>query len=94
MSPEEIYNLICAIVVPVPKTPPTSVSISDPGFREFEEAMQNYYDRLATLRRQLFDAVPTSMPAWVRSSAYHAWMGAVEQSEHWTTMVSKRRSSS
>jgi hypothetical protein len=81
VKPSQIETLILNLTIPDPCG--KGATISSPEFRKWEEDMQSYYDRLAELRRQLWEAVPDSMPTWVRSAAYHAYIGAIEAAMQW-----------
>jgi len=88
-TPEEIYDLILNLTMPI--IPEPIPSVSDEEFHQWEDKVQAYYDRLAELQRQIHEAVPTDAPFWILGTAYHAWRGGLAEADHWRTKVKRRR---
>jgi hypothetical protein len=88
-TPEEIYDLILNLTMPVLHEPVPSVS--DEEFRQWEDKAQAYYDRVAELRRQIHEAITEDAPLWVQGAVYHSWRGAIAEADHWRAEVKRRR---
>lgn len=86
ITPEQIYDLILDLEMPLPTT-----SALDNEFRKWEDDVQSYYDRLAELRRKLNEAIPEDAPLWVQGATYRAWRGEVSEAERWRASVKRRR---
>jgi hypothetical protein len=88
-TPEEIYDLILNLTMPI--LPESIPSVSDEEFHQWEDKVQVYYERVAELRRQIHEAIPEDAPLWVQGAVYRAWRGEVSEADHWRAEVKRRR---